>query len=710
MTVPLLQLPRPLTVDANGVPRSGAKLYVYAAQTNNPVPVYQDSELSILHPSPITANTDGVFPPIYCDPTVGDIKINLTTAADQQVLGYPIDNIPTKLSAGAVTLSAADVGAALYPLSLRESNAGVVPVTLGFPEGDLRRYGAVGGLAGAVPASDDSTAWAAAVSLGVVTVPKGMAFKIVTGASFTGQMVLQGSGVTSQLYCDTTLLTVTGGSGSLVDNLYLSNITAPWIITRNPSNWAADVTSTLQQSNTVLGYQPTVNDADLWSTLTSAQQSQQIGPTISFTGAADHIRVSRITGRFVRIDVKDATYSSVSDCSIRGGKGTYGGIIFDNATNNVQAGVGNSASNNTVTYASFSGIGAFFCDGFVATGNTCELNGESGIKAGLGANNLFSSKSVVVGNSTRFNYYDGIDVVTAFPVTNVNQAFHLVEGNLSMNNGGDGVNLDGLYNACIGNRFIGNYRFGIWCEGDSQMIANNYCFNNNGARNASVPEILGGGNHNYIVGNRIFMLGDANSNAIFADQTHYIANNYASASGSAAGRFFFGNVPTSVLSQNIDDDSGQLTQQSFVLIITNSAGTLQHQFQSQGGTGDFSQRFVSRINGAVNSPTSTPTASDATTAMAAGGKVGSASTNIFWLDTAAQNQQNAIGIGTLIYNDTGTALVARAIVQSLNINGVTRFRQAFEFRNATTGATFALNTSNIASGKTLQAQFFGSLE
>lgn len=138
MTVPLLQLPRPLAVDANGVPRAGAKLYVYAANTSTPQLVYQDAALKILHPSPITANTDGLFPPIYTDATLGDIKVNITTAGNVQVPGYPIDNIPT--DAG---ITSAFLGGLLYPVSANEILASVTPVNRIYEPGDIRRYGVV---------------------------------------------------------------------------------------------------------------------------------------------------------------------------------------------------------------------------------------------------------------------------------------------------------------------------------------------------------------------------------------------------------------------------------------------------------------------------------------------------------------------------------------------------------------------------------------
>lgn len=136
MTVPLLQLPRLLAVDANGKPRAGAKMYVYAAGTNNPLTVYQDADFTSLHASPIRANTDGLFPPVYPDPSLGPIKINLMTAADVQVPGYPIDNIPTQLPVSAIDFTSQRTDA--------EVAANVVPSNFTYLPFDPPRYGAIG--------------------------------------------------------------------------------------------------------------------------------------------------------------------------------------------------------------------------------------------------------------------------------------------------------------------------------------------------------------------------------------------------------------------------------------------------------------------------------------------------------------------------------------------------------------------------------------
>jgi hypothetical protein len=413
-----------------------------------------------------------------------------------------------------------------------------MPANFRFAPGDPRRWGAVGGPSGSIPTTDDSSPWALDVNTGYVSLPPGWAFKIVKGTTHKGQLTLVGAGKTSQLYSDGALVSVTNGTGSVVDNLWAGNITAPWIITRNPANWAQNIASTLQQSSTVLGYEPTINDGDIWPHLTPEQKGQQIGPTFTFSGAASGIEISRVYGQFVLLNVMDAVNSSVSYCNIRGGKGVWGVINFDNATHKIQVGVGNRAVGNVVTYGSFSGIAAYNNDGFIAVANYSARNGESGIKAGIGPNALPSVRSTIVGNQTRENYYDGLDMTTAFPVTDAVAAYHQIAGNTSYGNGGDGANLDGRYSSVVGNTFSSNYRFGLWATGSYSNYSDNTFNSNNQARSSNNAELLGGTVHNLINGNKIYMAAGENCYAIYATNAHLISNNYAE-----GGHFNFGSHP-----------------------------------------------------------------------------------------------------------------------------------------------------------------------
>jgi len=109
-----------------------------------------------------------------------------------------------------------------------EIAADEMPTSFACLPGDPRRWGAVGGAAGSIPSTDDSKPWALDVDTGYVNLPAGWAFEIVTGAKHTGQLILVGAGMSSQLYSDGAVVTVSRGTGSIIDNLWAANITAPY--------------------------------------------------------------------------------------------------------------------------------------------------------------------------------------------------------------------------------------------------------------------------------------------------------------------------------------------------------------------------------------------------------------------------------------------------------------------------------------------------
>ena len=588
-------------------------------------------------------------------------------------------------------------------LTRSESDLGVDPFDIAYPPGDVRRYGA-----DPFGNSPSTQAFQIATNTGhPVYIPEGT-FWLDGAVTFTGKTVWTGEGEKSIIRCDSDVLIVTNGTGSLIDNFYLENITAPWIITRNPGDWLApNLINTLQQSNGD-GYQPTINDVDsvndIWNNLSSAQKNQNIGPVITFTGAASNITVSRIYGRFVRVEILDAIRSVVRDCNFRGGKGTWGAINFDNATNGVQTGVYNKAINNTIRYASYNGIIFQANTDCVIEGNSCDLCGESGIKpAGSGARAC--QGAVVSSNACHRNYYDGIDLVTSFPVTDTASAYHQCVGNYCYGNGGNGINVDGRYNAVLSNKLSFNSRYGIWGITSDSQFCNNYAYDNNRSRVSSQHEILVNGTNNLINGNRVFSGPGQNSNAIFVDATKACVIDGNQATGST---FFFGNpgaVASIVGPTNIDDSTGAESWQCFTLAIANNGGTIQHNISDTGGSG--SSYSITRITGASSSNTNTHTGTDSTISMSGGGKIGSANTNTFHLDTAAQNTNRTFMIASIAYNDTGTALTVRARITSIDINGTTRPRPILEFFNAASGAPYAL--TGIPSGNQIQVEFFGKI-
>lgn len=655
-----------------------------------------------------------------------------------------------------------------YAVSAAETAAGITPANLSYVIGDLRRYGGLGD-----GTTDDSNAWQSAIKLGIARIPQGFSFLILTPAVKTGTITILGEGKTSKLLSDSTVITVTNGTGSIVDNFSMENITAPWIITRNPANWSATVTPV--QSNGA-GYQPTSNDVDIWGSLTSDQQNQQIGPVIQFNGAASNITVSRIYGQFVRIDIRDATDSQIMDCDIRGGKGVWGALAFDNWTNNVQRGANNRAVNNRVRYPSFSGVFFSSNDDFACTGNYCYLGGESGTKTtqtlgmnfnasvgGAAAGTLiapvangaytivFSTgetragtvtggtavawsgvlnagtvlnasayttvlnpqcfRGQISGNHCFYMFYDGLDCDSTFPGTcdaAINQ--HLVSGNYSHSNRGDGINADGQYNSYIGNHVSNNGNFGIWAECSFCLIDGNYFVSNNMEGNASGADILGGIQGNTISNNRVFFSASTGF-PIYAAQLpgqvpHTIYNNTV-----MGGTSFFGNsgAINAALSNNTDATTGFYTDQSFSFFLQNAAGTLQHAFFND--VNQSSGALASKINGQSSGGfTSTPTGTDATTAFAAGAKISTTVANAVVLNTFhSQVDGNVLMLAAVMINSTTTSLTVAPTFQTFSVAGITLNRLLLNFYNSATGAPFNLNTTNIGSGTRLVVQFYGKL-
>lgn len=176
----------------------------------------------------------------------------------------------------------------------------------------------------------------------------------------------------------------------------------------------------------------------------------------------------------------------------------------------------------------------------------------------------------------------------------------------------------------------------------------------------------------------------------------------------ADGTYFGGNATAGNLAGvgNYTSENGGQKLQSFTLRITNTGGTLQHRIGTPLGN---DSNFASKVNSATGALTNTPTGADGSTAMAAGGKIGSASTSIFWFDTASQKEADMICSLGDVRSDVGSALMALPFMQSLNINGVTQTRLAVQFYTAATGAAFGLTPANIGVGKVLDVTFHGYL-
>jgi hypothetical protein len=132
MTYQVFNLPPQHPLSAAGRVLPGAKAYFFLTDSVTPVDVWTTFELDVAHEVPVEADAGGRFPTIYLDP---DIVYKVTVNDANDVLLYTIDPVNDQW------LSAASVGAVLYPRSAQEIAASVTPVNYSYPYGHLYRYG-----------------------------------------------------------------------------------------------------------------------------------------------------------------------------------------------------------------------------------------------------------------------------------------------------------------------------------------------------------------------------------------------------------------------------------------------------------------------------------------------------------------------------------------------------------------------------------------
>lgn len=89
----LFTLPQAVPLSSAGGLLAGAKLHFFATSTTTPQNTYQDIALATAHANPVVADAQGVFDPIYLDPSLPHYRVRLTTSADVQL--WQIDDVPS---------------------------------------------------------------------------------------------------------------------------------------------------------------------------------------------------------------------------------------------------------------------------------------------------------------------------------------------------------------------------------------------------------------------------------------------------------------------------------------------------------------------------------------------------------------------------------------------------------------------------------------
>jgi hypothetical protein len=143
-----------------------------------------------------------------------------------------------------------------------------------------------------------------------------------------------------------------------------------------------------------------------------------------------------------------------------------------------------------------------------------------------------------------------------------------------------------------------------------------------------------------------------------------------------------------------------LQRQVFIFKIQNDAGTIKHSFEARYGAG-LASSYVNKITGAITTATATPSGTDATTAFAAGAKISSANKSVVIFNTASQtNQANFIGSSPIIYNSSGTSLLAVVNINaSYNVNGTTAQYLTLQFLDATDSSLPLFDLTALGAGK-----------
>mgnify|MGYP003647024025 FL=1 len=85
-----LDINRLRAFDSSGDPVSGAKAYFFATGTTTPLTVYSDAALSVAHPTPLVADSGGVFAAVYYGAATA-AKVRVDDAADASL--YTIDPV-----------------------------------------------------------------------------------------------------------------------------------------------------------------------------------------------------------------------------------------------------------------------------------------------------------------------------------------------------------------------------------------------------------------------------------------------------------------------------------------------------------------------------------------------------------------------------------------------------------------------------------------
>lgn len=303
-------------------------------------------------------------------------------------------------------------------------------------------------------------------------------------------LFLSGSGDQSTIIDDNTVFDVHGTEGHYFNNFRMQSATKLQPVA--PQSFPTPQPGTpvaIDRHRTGVGYEPAIGDDDIWAKLSKQQQSQQIGPTLSLS--SDGIHIYRITGDLVSIIIFDSQFSEIALCDFRAGKNFAGGIVLWHNPNSGKSNRNDSIHDNTVRYASFSGIVWAASDSVTVRNNVSEYNGESGLKNySSQRDGTYNTHAEVIENRTRYNHYDGLDLSENFPHLNQKRADSIASKNVSSFNDRTGTYIDGLGWKLVNNVFEDNGLSGISADVSDSVISGNTLNRNNSLHERTAHQML----------------------------------------------------------------------------------------------------------------------------------------------------------------------------------------------------------------------------
>lgn len=141
--------------------------------------------------------------------------------------------------------------------------------------------------------------------------------------------------------------------------------------------------------------------------------------------------------------------------------------------------------------------------------------------------------------------------------------------------------------------------------------------------------------------------------------------------------------------------------QTFVLQLTNTAGTIQHRFLNVSASAD-AAAYADKITGVSASLANTPSVSGAVNFTNGAGLV-SGATHIVSLNTGVQSAATYLGVASYVEYYDGNSSVPHVMqcITSRDVNGTTRLRLELNLTINVSGVAWTVDTTRLPAGKVL---------